>query len=117
MAYQQPGQPQQGYPQQQQQYNNNSMQNPQMMQQQQPGQGQGQPYAGMAMGAMPGMGGGQPAGPVPMMQGHHGQPPMPGDVPPHLQQPQHQQQQQMGPAFNVDDVEDKDGCRLSWNVW
>lgn len=89
--------PPQGYPQQQQQpYPGMMQQGPQM----------GGP-GGMHMG--PGQGQPQP-GPVPMMGHSGGMPPMPNAG---LQQ----QQEQMGPAFSVDDVEDKDGVRLSWNVW
>ena len=50
--------------------------------------------------AMPQMGG-PPGGQ--MMQGPGGQ---------------HQMShEQLAPAFSVEDVEDKDGVRLSWNVW
>lgn len=77
---------------------------------QQPYPGQ-QPGMGMGMG-MGGGGGGQgqfgPPGGVgggPAMP--MGMPSIPGQVP----------QESMGPAFSVEDVEDKDGVRLSWNVW
>jgi hypothetical protein len=31
--------------------------------------------------------------------------------------PGQQQPHDLQPAFNVEDVEEKDGVRLSWNVW
>lgn len=63
----------------------------------------------------------QPGGP-PMMGGPPGAAPQYGQAPPHMAGPPQQgafqqMQHQPEPSYDPDEEEDKNGVRLSWNVW
>lgn len=80
-----------------------------------------QPGGPMAAGG-PGPYPQQPGGPAMMGGGPQGVAPQYGQVPPHTAGPPQQggfQQMphQPEPSYDPDEEEDKNGVRLSWNVW